>query len=217
LGPRKRVIDESIRRAIDAAAASLGLVALSPVLLGIALAIATDSRGPILFRQERVGKRGKAFKILKFRSMRPDAERVGGQLTVGTDPRVTRVGHFLRAWKLDELPQLWNVLVGDMSLVGPRPEVPRYVALYSQQQRRVLEVRPGITDPASIAFRDESETMAGHPDPERLYVETILPEKLRLNLAYLERRTVLTDLALILTTLRAVLGRDHTPRGTRSR
>lgn len=197
--------DEIARRAFDASAAAVGLLLLSPLLLPVALLVKLSSPGPVLFRQERVGRGGEPFKILKFRTMRQDAERVGGQLTVGADPRVTPIGRFLRAWKLDELPQLINVLRGEMALVGPRPEVPRYVALYTPEQRRVLSVRPGITDPASVTFRNESELMAGHDEPERLYVEEIMPHKLRLNLEYLDRRTFLSDFGVIFGTLEAVI------------
>ncbi|NLG07912.1 MAG: sugar transferase [Deinococcales bacterium] len=199
-----RTFEDRLRRLLDALVSGVGLLLLSPLLLGAALAVRLSSPGPVLFRQERVGLGGRPFEILKFRTMRVDADRDGLQLTVGDDPRITSVGRFLRAWKLDELPQLLNVLKGDMALVGPRPEVPRYVALYTPEQRRVLTVRPGITDPASVAFRSESELLAGHPQPERLYVEAIMPEKLRLNLAYLERRTLLTDLGIVIDTLRAV-------------
>jgi lipopolysaccharide/colanic/teichoic acid biosynthesis glycosyltransferase len=200
-----RPLEEGVRRALDTTAAGVGLVLLSPVLLAAALAVRLSSPGPVLFRQERIGLAGRPFQILKFRTMRVDAERHGGQLTVGADPRVTAVGRFLRAWKLDELPQLLNVVRGEMALVGPRPEVPRYVALYTPEQRRVLGVRPGITDPASVAFRSESDMLAVHPEPERLYVEAIMPEKLRLNLAYLDRRTLLSDLGIIVDTLKAVV------------
>src|SRR5690606_9317649 len=131
-------------------------------------------------------------------------EKVGGQLTVGADARITKTGRFIRAWKLDELPQLFNVVRGEMDLVGPRPEVPKYVALYDEEQREVLSVRPGITDPASVEFRNESELMATHPDPERLYVEEIMPRKLALNLEYLRGRTLLSDIGVIFSTLAAV-------------
>lgn len=141
--------------------------------------------------------------------MRQDAERHGGQLTVGADPRVTRVGEYLRKWKLDELPQLFNVVVGEMALVGPRPEVPRYVELYDSHQRRVLSVRPGITDPASIKYRNESEVMAQQPDPEAYYRDVIMPEKLSINLAYLEHRTLSTDFRILLQTAAAILGKKH--------
>lgn len=205
--------DDLLRRALDVVASAAGLIVLLPFTLLTALAVAVDSPGPVLFRQRRVGLDGREFEILKFRTMRVDAEAVGGQLTVGTDPRVTRVGRFLRASKFDEIPQLFNVLRGDMSLVGPRPEVPRYVALYTPEQRQVLSVRPGITDPASIAYRSESQLMANAADPERLYIEELMPRKLDLNLEYLKRRTVGSDIGVVLQTIVAVLAR----RGSESR
>lgn len=203
--------DDLLRRVIDVTASAAGLLVLSPFTLLAALAVAVDSPGPVLFRQRRVGLGGREFEILKFRTMRVDAEAVGGQLTVGADPRVTRVGRFLRASKFDEIPQLLNVLRGDMSLVGPRPEVPKYVALYTPEQRRVLSVRPGITDPASIEYRDESGLMAGAADPERLYVEELMPRKLRLNLEYLERRTVASDIRIVFKTFGAIARRPKAP------
>jgi lipopolysaccharide/colanic/teichoic acid biosynthesis glycosyltransferase len=195
------------RRALDVLASAVGLVLLSPLFALVAVAIAVTSPGPVFFRQARVGLGGEPFRIFKFRSMRVDAEALGGQLTVRGDPRVTRVGAFLRASKIDELPQLINVLVGDMSLVGPRPEVPRYVALYTSDQQRVLEVRPGITDPASICYRDEAAVLARAEDPERAYVEEVLPHKLAINLAYLERRSLASDVGVILATLWRLLRR----------
>lgn len=203
---------ETARRLFDASAATLGLLVLSPLLLVVAVSVAASSPGPVFFRQVRVGRGGEPFDILKFRTMRTDAERTGGQLTVGEDPRITRVGRFLRQWKLDELPQLINVVRGEMALVGPRPEVPRYVELYTEEQRQVLTVRPGITDPASVAFRSESELMGRHPDPGRYYIEEIMPRKLSINLDYLSRRTLLSDVGVILNTFRAVSEPDSTGR-----
>lgn len=196
-----------LKRAFDLVAASLGLLALSPLFLVVAVAIAASSPGPVFFRQERIGLHGVPFRIVKFRTMRVDAEAVGGQLTVEGDPRITRVGRWLRASKLDELPQLINVVRGEMALVGPRPEVPRYVALYDDTQRRVLDVRPGITDPASIRYRDENAVLAQADDPEAAYVDVVMPHKLELNLAYLERRTLASDIGVILATF-ARLVRD---------
>jgi len=190
-------------------ASAAGLVLLAPVFAVVALVIAATSPGPVFFRQVRVGRGGVPFRIYKFRSMRVDAEALGGQLTIRGDPRVTRVGALLRASKIDELPQLINVLVGDMSLVGPRPEVPRYVALYTPEQRRVLEVRPGITDPASIRYRDESAVLARAADPERAYVEEVLPHKLAINLAYLDRRSLASDVGVILATVWRLLRRSE--------
>lgn len=190
-----------MKRLFDLLVALAGLLILAPVFLVIAGAVRLSSRGPVLFRQERVGCHGRPFLILKFRTMVQDAEQRGPQLTAGDDARVTGLGAVLRHYKLDELPQLLNVLRGDMSLVGPRPEVPRYVAQYTPAQRRVLEVRPGITDPASVAFRNEAAILAQAKDPERYYIECIMPEKLRMNLEYLDRRSFWLDLRLIVQTV----------------
>lgn len=193
------------KRLFDLVFAGLGLLALSPLLLAVALWIRLDSPGPVMFRQERVGRFGRTFLIHKFRSMRVDAPATGPQITVGADPRITRSGRFLRASKLDELPQLWDVLRGAMSLVGPRPEVPRYVAMYPAELREiVLSVRPGITDPASLSFRDESEVLARAVDPEREYVEVVMPAKLRLAADYVRHASLAGDLRLILATLGAL-------------
>lgn len=178
-----------------------GLICLSPVFLIVAVLIKLEDGGPVFFRQERVGFRGKPFWMWKFRTMVVDAECRGGQLTVGGDPRITRVGTWLRQTKLDELPQLLNVLLGEMTLVGPRPEVARYVQLYSPEQRRVLDLIPGITDPASVRYRNESEDLAGAADPERTYVEVIMPEKIAVNLAYAEKASVWSDTLVIVNTL----------------
>lgn len=200
-------------RVLDVVAAALALVILAPFGALVAIAIRLTSPGPALFWQERVGLGGRRFEMAKFRTMFVDAERRGGQLTVGgRDPRITRVGALLRSIKLDELPQLFNVVRGDMRLVGPRPEVPRYVHCYTHEQRTVLSVRPGITDPASVAFRDENELLATADDPERLYVDTIMPHKLTLNLAYLERRTLVADLKVIVSTVALAVLRVRTPR-----
>lgn len=200
-----KLLDSAARRAFNFTCSLVGLVLISPLLAVVAIAVKADSVGPVFYRQRRVGRGGVTFDILKFRSMRADAERHGGQLTVGADPRVTKVGRFIRAWKLDELPQLINVVKGEMDLVGPRPEVPKYVALYDEEQRQVLSVRPGITDPASVEFRNESELMADHPDPEKLYVEELMPRKLAINLAYLRNRTLASDIGVIMSTLMAVV------------
>ena len=187
-----------IKRAFDLLASASGLVVLAPLMLLIAVAVKLDSPGPVLFRQERVGRNGRIFRIRKFRTMVRDAPRLGGAITVGRDPRITRVGHVLRRYKLDELPQLIDVLLGDMSLVGPRPEVPKYVALYPPGIReRVLSVRPGLTDNASLAYIDENAQLAGAADPEREYVEKILPEKLRLYVEYVDNRSLALDLSII--------------------
>jgi len=183
---------------------------LWPALLVIAVLIKLDDGGAVFFRQVRVGRGGRAFRVWKFRTMIPRAEQCGGPLTVGDDPRVTRVGRWLRHSKLDELPQLFNVLAGQMSLVGPRPEVPHYVALYTPDQRRVLDLVPGITDPASIAYRDESALLAQAPDWERQYVEVIMPEKIRLNLAYAARATRWKDFLVVVVTLLSLVSRPET-------
>lgn len=188
-----------------------GLLVLWPALLVIAVLIKLDDGGAVFFRQLRVGRYGRAFRVWKFRTMIARAEQCGGPLTVGDDPRITRVGRWLRHSKLDELPQLFNVLAGQMSLVGPRPEVRHYVAQYTPDQRRVLDLVPGITDPASIAYRDESALLAQAPHWERQYVEVIMPEKIRLNLAYAAQATRWTDLVVVLDTLRSLWSRPETP------
>ncbi|PTT88520.1 sugar transferase [Pelomonas sp. HMWF004] len=194
-----------IKRLFDIVCSALGLLLLLPVLLSVATWVRLDSPGPALFRQTRVGRLGRPFTIHKFRTMRVEA---GAAITVGVDPRITRAGRWLRASKLDELPQLWDVLRGAMSLVGPRPELPRYVALYPADLReQVLAVRPGITDPASLAFSHEAELLAAASDPEREYREVILPAKLKLSAAYAAQASLWTDLQLILRTLARVARR----------
>ncbi len=197
----------ALKRGLDAVVSAVALALLSPVFLLLAAAIAIDDPGPVFYRQERVGRNGKPFRILKFRSMVQDADRKGLPLTVGDDARITRVGRFLRRTKLDELAQLANVLRGEMSLVGPRPEVPRYVTLYSPLQRMVLRIRPGVTDLASIRYRDENALLGQSADPERTYTEQVMPAKLAINLDYLSTFSVLGDLRLILSTV-LHLGRD---------
>ena len=195
------------KRVFDLLLASLGLALLSPLLLAIALAIKLDSRGPVFFRQQRVGRRGTPFRIHKFRTMAHDARDSGPQITVGDDPRITRVGAVLRRHKLDELPPLIDVLQGAMSLVGPRPEVPRYVELYPPELRaRVLSVRPGITDLASITFRNESELLARAADPEREYLEVVMPRKLALAASYADGASLGQDLRILWRTLRLLIG-----------
>ena len=203
---RRRCWRLPFKRAADVIASALGLLALAPVFGMIALAVTLDDRGPVFYRQLRVGRNEKPFFILKFRTMVPNADRAG-QLTVGADPRVTRAGRFLRRTKLDELAQLVNVLRGEMSLVGPRPEVPRYVALYTPLQRMALRIRPGVTDPASIRYRNESELLDAAADPERLYIETVMPAKLAINLNYLRGFSVWGDCAVLLSTV-LHLGKD---------
>ncbi len=188
------------KRALDVLSVTLGLIALSPVFALVACCIKLTSRGPVLYRQVRLGKDGRQFQILKFRSM-VDASENGLGITVSGDRRVTVVGRFLRRYKIDELPQLWNVLHGDMSLVGPRPELPIYVADYTPEQRLVLSARPGITDPASLAYRHEEEILAGQADPEQFYRTKILPDKLARNRAYLEKITLQNDFRIIVKTI----------------
>jgi lipopolysaccharide/colanic/teichoic acid biosynthesis glycosyltransferase len=196
------------KRAFDLTIAALGLLLASPVMLVIAVAIKLDSPGPVMFRQERVGRAGRIFRIHKFRTMVVGAAASSHGLTVDADARITRTGRFLRRSKLDELPQLLDVLAGQMSLVGPRPELPRYVALYPAPLRdKVLALRPGITHPVSLAMADESELLAQAADPEREYVEKILPHKLRGAIDYAEHATLITDLKVIVRTLRMLLQR----------
>ena len=195
----------ALKRAMDIAISGAALCVLWPVLLLIALAIVIDDPGPVFYRQVRVGRGGKEFRIFKFRTMVVDADRKGLQITVGRDSRITRMGALLRKTKLDELAQLLNVFLGQMSFVGPRPEVPRYVAMYTPYQRQVLLVRPGITDYASIAYRNENDLLAGADDPERMYVEEIMPAKIELNMKYLRRVSPLEDIRLIHATIAAVI------------
>ena len=200
------------KRLFDLAVASIALLLLSPVLLAVALAVKLGSPGPVFFRQQRVGRHGVPFSIHKFRTMRHGAG--GLALTVGDDARITRTGRWLRRTRLDELPQLIDVLQGTMSLVGPRPEVPRYVALYPKALgARALAVRPGITDPASLDFIDEAALLAAATDPEREYVERILPLKLQRAADYAEQASLATDLAVLWRTLRVLLGQTRRPQG----
>jgi len=193
-----------IKFLFDRIAALLAIIILLPLLLVIAIWVTVDSPGGAFFVQTRVGKNGRHFGLLKFRTMRPLSEK-GGKLTVGSnDPRITKSGLILRKYKIDELPQLFNVLVGDMSFVGPRPEVPEYVALYTPEQRKVLTVRPGITDEASLAYFNENEILSQSADPEKTYIEEVMPAKIELNLAYLQRRSFLKDLGVIVKTLKRI-------------
>jgi len=190
----------SAKRVFDVVAAAAGLLLIAPLLAVVPLLIRLDSAGPVIFRQTRIGRGFRPFTIYKFRTMTA-AGRPGGPITVSGDPRITRVGRWLRASKIDELPQLFNVLLGDMSLVGPRPEVPEYVDIFRDRYARLLQVRPGITDPASLRYRNESALLAGAADPEVEYRQRILPDKLRLSIEYAERATLKTDIALIFQTL----------------
>lgn len=204
-----------MKRLFDFMAASLALVLLSPVLLIIVLFVKATSPGPAFYRGKRAGRRGKIFKMYKFRTMVVDADRLGGSCTAEGDARITRSGYWLRKFKLDELPQLFNVLVGDMSLVGPRPEVQEYVQLFTPEERAILSVRPGITDWASLWDRDEAQALAGHSDPERAYLELIRPEKIRLQLEYVRRRSFATDLSILFATLRILVLRRSAPSSVR--
>lgn len=188
-----------MKRVFDALFSATTLVLIAPLLLVIAAVVAAESRGGAFYHQERIGRHGVPFRLHKFRSMQ--VHREGAQVTLGTsDPRITSVGRVLRNYKLDELPQLWNVVKGDMSLVGPRPEVAKYVALYTDEMREVLTVRPGITDPASIAGFDEGERLEAAADPERYYREIIMPEKVQQQLAYVRSATFGSDIRIIART-----------------
>lgn len=194
------------KRLFDLVLASLGLIALAPFFAAVAVWIKLDSPGPVFFRQIRVGQYGIPFRIHKFRTMSSSSDAAAMQITVGDDSRITRSGRILRKFKIDELPQLIDVVLGQMSLVGPRPEVPKYVAVYPEAVRTVvLSVKPGITDSASIRFRNESEILAHAADPEREYVDTILPVKLRHYVQYVNTRTLAGDLKIILETLNAIV------------
>ena len=190
-----------VKRIFDFICSTLGLIILSPILIAISIKIKMGSDGPVFFKQIRVGEKNKEFEILKFRTMVVDAEKLGRQITVGNDNRITKIGAFLRKYKLDELPQLINVFKGDMSLVGPRPEVPRYVKLYNDKQRKVLDVKPGITDLASIRYRDENDLLGEAENPDDLYINTIMPDKLALNLEYINSNNVFLDIYIILKTI----------------
>ena len=193
-----------MKRIFDILMSGLGLIVLSPLFLFFSIWIRWDSPGPVFFRQTRVGRFNKDFRIFKFRTMRSDTAP-GNLLTVGEDPRITRSGHFLRKYKLDELPQLINVFVGDMSLVGPRPEVRHYVDYWTPEQMHALDVRPGITDPASIRFRNESDLLAQADDPERYYIDVIMPEKNRMYLDYVRDHSFFKDIAVIIKTLDVII------------
>lgn len=194
-----------LKRLMDIVVSGGALLVIWPVLLIVALAIKIDDPGPVFYRQVRVGRGGKTFRIFKFRTMVVDADKKGLAITVGLDNRITRVGALLRRTKLDELAQLINVFTGDMSFVGPRPEVQKYVDLYTPYQRQVLLVRPGITDYASIAYRNENDLLAGAEDPERMYIDVIMPDKIELNMKYLREISPAADIRLIFGTILAVI------------
>lgn len=193
-----------MKRVFDFALALVGLILTTPLFGLVWMAIRSDDGGPLFFLQDRVGRHGRIFRIVKFRTMRVGSEKLGLSVTAAGDGRITQPGRWLRKTKLDELPQLWNVVRGEMSFVGPRPEVPKYVALYSQQQRRVLEYRPGITDEASVAFREEESLLASSSNPEEFYIRQCIPQKISLNLAYAERASVWRDIGVVLRTIGAV-------------
>jgi len=206
-------VSDAAKRTFDLIVAGCGLLVILPALIIIALAIKKTSEGPVFFRQIRVGRNERPFRIMKFRTMTVDAPLRGPQITMGADPRITPIGTVLRRYKLDELPQLFNVVWGDMSLVGPRPETPDYVALYPQDERReIFQVRPGITDNASIIFSNESELLGRAEDPLDYYVSTILPKKRALYLDYVRNRSFFGDIAIVWRTILVILN----SRGSRS-
>lgn len=193
-----------VKRIFDLTSSLIGIILLSPLFLLISILIKIDSRGPIFYLQSRVGRYNKDFKLIKFRTMKPGSDKKG-LLTVGNnDQRITNVGYYLRKYKIDELPQLINVLIKDMSVVGPRPEVRKYVDLYSQEQLKVLSVKPGITDLASIHYSDENSLLDGQTNPEQFYIKTILQDKLKLNLEYVNNNNLLKDIKIILLTVRKI-------------
>ena len=197
-----------MKRLFDILASGLGLVVLSPLFAVLAVWIKADSRGPVFYRQTRVGRDNKDFRLFKFRSMRPDSDKLGLITVGGHDPRVTRSGYYIRKYKLDELPQLINVFKGDMSLVGPRPEVRKYVDMYTPAQMRVLSVRPGITSLASIRYRNENDIRAVADDPDRCYVEKVMPDKLAIDLEYVGRATLWNDIRLIFSTFKEIIAKS---------
>ena len=193
-----------LKRIFDTILSLFGLIILLPFMLIIAIFIKLDSKGPVFFKQVRVTKNGREFKIFKYRTMRVGSDKYS-QITVGKDNRITKIGAFLRKYKLDEIPQLINVLLGDMSLVGPRPEVPKYVVLYTDEQKEILKVRAGITDYASIEFSDENDLLASEEDPEKAYIEKVMPKKIELNKKYITEISILTDIKIILLTIKKIL------------
>lgn len=197
------------KRCFDVTASFFGILFLLIPFAAVAVAVKCSSRGPVFFRQVRVGKNGREFRIYKFRTMVADAEKKGMQITVGGDSRVTGIGRVLRKTKVDELPQLFNVFAGQMSFVGPRPEVPHYVDMYSDYQKNVLRIKPGITELASIVYRDENDVLAKSEDPERTYIEEIMPQKIKLNMQYMQKMNVFYDIYLIFRTFAAVLKRGE--------
>jgi lipopolysaccharide/colanic/teichoic acid biosynthesis glycosyltransferase len=194
-----------LKRAFDFVSSLIGLILVSPILVTIAILIKKEDKGPVFYRGVRVGRFGKLFRIFKFRTMVVNAEKLGGPSTADDDPRITKVGKFIRKFKVDELPQLINVLKGEMSVVGPRPEVQMYVDMFAEEEKAILSVRPGITDWASIWNPDEGAILAGSPDPEKTYMEKIRPEKIRLQLKYVRERSFWNDLKIIAQTIIAII------------
>lgn len=194
-----------MKRVFDLIASGLGLLCLSPLFAVIALWIKCDSKGPVFYRQVRVGQSNRDFRLFKFRSMRPDSDKLGLITVGGRDPRVTRSGYYIRKYKLDEFPQLINVFLGDMSLVGPRPEVRKYVDMYTPEQLHVLDVRPGITSLASIRYRNENDILAEADDPDKAYIEQVMPDKLAIDLQYVSRANLWTDIKLIFSTFKEII------------
>lgn len=198
-----------MKRLFDIVASGCGLLVLSPLFLILAVWVKIDSPGPVFYRQVRVGRNNKDFKLFKFRSMRVGSDKNGLITVGGHDPRITRSGYYIRKYKLDELPQLINVFIGDMSLVGPRPEVRKYVNLYTPEQMHVLDVRPGITDMASICYRNENELLETVQNPENYYQTVIMQDKLRFNLEYVKHHSFLGDLRLIFKTIKCVVHEEE--------
>jgi lipopolysaccharide/colanic/teichoic acid biosynthesis glycosyltransferase len=196
-----------MKRVFDVIVAAVGLLLLTPILLLVSLLIKLDSPGPVFFTQERMGRKFRSFRIYKFRTMVPDAPQLGGKITAGADPRITRIGRYLRWAKVDELPQLFNVLKGDMSVVGPRPEVRQYVELFRSDYEEILQVSPGITDLASVHYRHEAELLGRAENPEDRYVKEILPEKIKLAKEYLHRSSFFFDIVVLLKTFIAIVKR----------
>ena len=196
-----------MKRIVDIVVSGVGLLVLIPLLLILAIWIKLDSEGPIFYQQTRVGRNNKDFKLLKFRSMRVGSDKKGLITIGGHDPRVTRSGYFIRKYKLDELPQLINVFIGNMSLVGPRPEVRKYVDLYTPEQMHVLDVRPGITDMASIRYRNENEILEQAEDPDQFYIEVVMQDKLRINLEYVQKHSFWFDIKLIFNTFWEIIAK----------
>lgn len=211
--PSAATSGERAKRVFDILASVVGLIVLAPLVAVIAVLVRLDSPGPVFYRGIRVGRHGRPFAMLKFRTMVTDAEKIGGPSTADDDPRVTHIGHVLRKTKLDEVPQLINVLRGEMSIVGPRPEVPQYVALFTEEEKTILSVRPGMTDWASIWDVDEGALLAGSANPEQVYLQRIRPEKTRLQMEYARRRSMLVDLQIIAQTAAVLLRRRRPSAG----